>query len=169
MANNGVLQGQPLWNEITHLRETDEACLAPGFRAAIDVGLIRCNAAGIAVKIEETCRCQQLQDIYFSQGTTHAQSALRAWHIYGLAVDLVHPDRGWDLFPGGPAYNQEWCDGLVKAMKMGGALAWGGDWQHFKDWPHFQHLKCKPTPSDEAVRLYMAAGKQAVWAAVAAL
>ena len=119
MANNGVLQGQPLWNEIAHLRETDEACLAPGFRAAIDVGLIRCN--------------------------------------------------GWDLYPGGSAYNAEWHNGLVKAMKAGGLLSYGGDWINFKDYPHWQWGKCKPTPSDEAVRLYMAAGKQAVWAAVGAL
>jgi peptidoglycan L-alanyl-D-glutamate endopeptidase CwlK len=168
MANNGVLVGTSVWDEIETLRESDLGCCAPLFRAAVMRGLARANGGGFPLKIEETCRCQRLQDIYFAQGTTHAQSVLRAWHAYGAAVDVVHPERGWDLYPGGRSYSEAWVTGVVTAMKAEGLLSWGGDWTSFKDYPHWQHGKCKPTPSDEAVRLYQAAGKAAVWKAIGA-
>lgn len=59
-------------------------------------------------------------------------------HINGKAVDL------WGLDPSGkvqfdPGQQQQIADAMKKAAaKLGIKIAWGGDWQSFKDRPHFE-------------------------------
>jgi peptidoglycan L-alanyl-D-glutamate endopeptidase CwlK len=68
---------------------------------------------------------------------TGASQTLNSRHLTGHAIDLaawVDGDIRWDW----PLYAQ-----IAEAMKkaalgLGVHLEWGGDWQRFKDGPHFQ-------------------------------
>jgi peptidoglycan LD-endopeptidase CwlK len=141
-----------------------EACLAPLFDAAIDAAVSECNVRGDDAMVWETCRSQALQQWYYDHGASHAQNILRSWHGYGLAVDVISRRHGWDLW--GPQ-NTDWQQRVSGVFKAHG-LSWGGDWKSFKDWPHFQWGKCKPTPSDNAIVLFVEGTALAVWNAVGA-
>src|SRR3990167_4530812 len=60
--------------------------------------------------------------------------AWESWHSYGLSVDLVFKNE-----MGGWTWNRPESDwkALGGVGKMFG-FEWGGDWQTFKDRPHFQ-------------------------------
>lgn len=149
-------------------------CLAPKMQIVIASAIAACEALGLDPIVYETCRSQELQQWYFDHGASHASDALRAWHIYGLAVDVISKSREWKVWPewnvslgtylGG---DELWWKPVCRIFKAHG-LSWGGDWVHFKDTPHWQWGRCKPSPSDQAVLLYGAGGKQAVWSAVGA-
>jgi hypothetical protein len=141
-----------------------EMCLAPLFVAAVDAALLECNANGDDAMVWETCRSQALQQWYYDHGASHAQNILRSWHGYGLAVDIVSRRHGWDLWG---VQSTGWQQRVSGVFKRHG-LSWGGDWTSFKDWPHMQWGKCKPTPSDRAVLLFAEGGAPAVWTACGA-
>jgi peptidoglycan L-alanyl-D-glutamate endopeptidase CwlK len=68
---------------------------------------------------------------------TGASQTLNSRHLTGHAIDLaawVDGDIRWDW----PLYAQ--IAGAMKkaALGLGVHLEWGGDWQRFKDGPHFQ-------------------------------
>lgn len=87
---------------------------------------------------------QEQQELYNKGRTTGGRivtnaKAFQSYHNYGLAFDVV-PIRGgkaiWDeinLF-----------DDFAKIAKKRG-FDWGGDWQSFKDYPHFQRPFGKST------------------------
>ena len=67
-------------------------------------------------------------------------------HLTGHAVDL------WPLDPltGKVTWDWQYYHPMARAMKhaaidLGTPMDWGGDWQSFKDGPHFQ-LKWKDYP-----------------------
>jgi peptidoglycan LD-endopeptidase CwlK len=85
-------------------------------------------------------------------------------HNYGLAVDVAPYTSGqtgainWDE-------KTAQFQSMVTALKAQG-LAWGGDWDHFKDYDHFQMASVPASPSDAMVGDYGAgdaAALQAVW------
>jgi hypothetical protein len=167
-----------VWVRIKELRQNDTACLAPKFRAAVDDGIAAIRAEGHDAVVFETCRTDELARIYFEQGTSKAPNARRTWHGYGLAVDIISGSKQWNIYPhhvrrtrdGKRIYmpgDPEFLECVTRVFKARG-LKWGGDWTRFKDWPHWQWGRCKPSPSDVAVTLYRQGGVEPVWRAVGA-
>lgn len=157
-----------IWTRIAALRQHDVCCLAPKFRDAVERGVARANKGGLDVVVFETCRSDELQRIYYDQGTTHAKTADYSWHKYGLAVDLTHRVHGWDLYPGGTAHDPAWVARLEAHMKAEALLDWGGDW-HSPDWPHWNWGRCAKTPTYRSIEAYERGGKEAVWPLVGAI
>lgn len=153
---------ESIWTTIARLRQRDVACLAPKFREAVEAALCACRGAGLDAYVFESCRTNELQAIYFQQGASKAQTALRSWHFYGLAVDVISRESQWAAWD-----DPAWSRGVVAAFKRQGC-DWGGDWTSFRDLPHFQWGRCKPSPSDTAITLYRSGGVPAVWRAVGA-
>ena len=144
------------------------AVLAPKFRVAVERAIRAANAKGFDAIVYETYRSQQLQEAYFARGrtqvppvatVTNARSNLYSWHGYGLAVDVISQDKGWDV-------SADWYASVAECFRAEGCR-WGGEWK-MKDLPHFQWGPCKPSPSDQARQLYATGGLQAVWDAVGA-
>lgn len=141
------------------------ATLAPKFRAAVEAILAQLGDA----KIAEATRTFQRQSFLYGFGrdyddgrgiVTNAASNLTSWHGYGLAVDIIHATREWDV-------PDAWFRLLGDVAKAHGC-DWGGDWHH-PDRPHIQWGTLRDSPSDHARSLYETAGVEAVWSAVGAL
>ncbi|PLR78494.1 peptidase M15 [Bacillus sp. V3-13] len=102
---------------------------------------------GITVVITEGFRSIEEQDALYEKGrtaegdiVTHAKGG-ESFHNFGLAVDfaLKTPDGGviWDMeYDGNGNAKADWMEVVKAAKKLG--FEWGGDWQHFKDYPHLQ-------------------------------
>lgn len=144
--------------------------LAPQFRVAVEKAIEQCNAIGLDAYVYEAHRSEELQAAYYERGrtvkppdkpVTNAKSALYSWHIFGLAVDVISRAHGWNP-PGGEGWFER-----VAAIFDANGCRWGGHWKQ-RDLPHFQWRLCKPSPSDEARRLYHEGGVRAVWDAVGA-
>lgn len=149
--------------------DRDLSKLAPKFHAAVDAAIAACNAAGLDAMVYEGFRSLELQQIYYARGrtvippphtVTNAPTNLYSWHGYGLAVDVVHRVKFWDM-------PENWFKNVADVFKANGCK-WGGDWTH-PDTPHMQWGACKPSPSDEARNLLATRGLQAVWEAVGAI
>lgn len=66
-----------------------------------------------------------------------ASKTMRSRHLSGHAVDLgaiVGGQVRWDW----PLYHQVAAAVKTAAQQLGVPLEWGGDWETFKDGPHFQ-------------------------------
>ena len=66
-----------------------------------------------------------------------ASTTMRSRHLSGHAVDLgaiVDGQVRWDW----PLYHQLAVTVKLAAMQLGVPLEWGGDWESFKDGPHWQ-------------------------------
>lgn len=82
----------------------------------------------------EGLRTRERQQQLFSEGATRTMNSR---HLTGHAIDLAAWSGGtvrWDW----PLYDQ-----ISKAMKQAAAeygipMIWGGDWQSFRDGPHFE-------------------------------
>lgn len=184
---------ETIWQRIARLRHRNTDCLAPRFRAAVEAAVAECRAMGIVelpvtdehgdavclpldVMVHETLRTDQLQYIYFEQGTTKAKTAKKSWHFYCLAVDVISAHFEW--FTGAEA-KKRWADKDLRARVASAwfkavadvfkkhGCAWGGDWKD-ADLPHFQWAKCKATP-DDAPAIYARSGTHGVWRAVGAV
>lgn len=166
-----LVPGASVWTRIAQLRQKDPACLAPAFRAALTSGVERARAAGVDAVIFETCRSDELQAIYYAQGTTHARTAAYSWHKYGLGADVISAAREWGAFA-----DRDWVRTLRRAMEAEWfvrdgqrvpLLAWGGLWKS-PDEPHWQWGRCRPTPSQLTLDAYARGGAPAVWRLVQA-
>jgi len=160
--------------DIKKLVRRDVCELAPKMRLRVQAAESECSSKKVPVYIYECLRSNELAQIYYRLGSSRAPNGLRTWHFYGLAVDIVHPVEYWNAWPvwdsvekryiGG---NEKWWKVVVEIFKRHG-MDWGGDWAHFKDTPHFQWDRCKPSPSNLAVSLYKSGGVISVWKAVGA-
>jgi hypothetical protein len=151
--------------------ESDLNCLAPLFDFAVSAALQECNEASWDALVHESCRSPELQVWYSDHGASHARTLEASWHGYGLAVDIVSSQHGWDLW--GRSIPTMWQTNVVRIMKSHG-LAWGGDWRTTfsdgqKDWPHFQWGKCRSSPGPQSRALFAAKTPNAVWPLVGAV
>jgi peptidoglycan L-alanyl-D-glutamate endopeptidase CwlK len=148
----------------------DLKLLAPAFARAVEAAIAECNdpANKLDAMVYETYRSKELQAIYYQRGrsvrppsktVTNAQSNMYSWHGYGLAVDVIHRTKHWDM-------PESWFDRVAVVFKRHGCK-WGGDWKQ-RDLPHFQWGLCKASPSDRARELMRSGGVLAVWEAVGA-
>ncbi|MBX9597217.1 MAG: M15 family metallopeptidase [Burkholderiales bacterium] len=100
-----------------------------------------CRLAGIEIAITSTYRDNEYQDYLYAKGRTDKTSKIvtnarggDSIHNYRLAFDFVPLQDG----------KPEWSD--IDLFKQCGAVAmligleWGGEWVHFKDYPHCQYL-----------------------------
>lgn len=148
--------------------DRDLSKLAPQFREAVIAALADCQTAGLDAYVYEAVRSEELQYLYWCRGrtvrppdkpVTNARSALYSWHGYGLAVDVISRERGWE---------KPWTWFVAVAVHFTThGCRWGGEWKN-PDPPHMQFGKCKPSPSDRARELLATGGVQAVWEAVGA-
>lgn len=137
------------------------ARLAPKMRERVEAAVAECHSAGLDVEVYETWRPDELQQMYFEDGVTHAKSALYGWHGYGLAVDFKSATHGWDV---DEAY---WL--RVAAICKNHGLDWGGNWKTIHDTDHFQFGTLRSSPSPRARALFAQGGVEAVWKEVGAM
>lgn len=147
---------------------SDRRLLAPGMEDRVRDMESRALVQGYSLRVYETMRSHRLARMYHALGVSKAPDGWRTWHFYGLATDIIHPTRGWDAWTASDQAATDWR-GVVIAAGKGAGLDWGGEWVSFKDYPHWQFGTVKPSPSDEAVRLYKEEGLAEVWRAVGAL
>lgn len=153
--------------EVQRLRSMDH--LAPRFRAALERMLDEMRRAGFRPVVFETLRTKERQEYLHGFGrqyddgrgvVTQADSVDWTWHGYGLAVDIVCADRGYDA-------PMSFWRALGAAAKDEG-LVWGGAW-HQVDLPHVQWGKpMRDRPTARAVALRAAGGNPMVWKEVGA-
>ena len=150
------------------LPNNDLDTLAPKFRDAVDQAIAAARDAGLPAIVYEAYRSADLQEAYYNRGrtvipptstVTNARSNLYSWHGYGLAVDVIHETKEWDV-------GADWFAAVAEHFRAAGCR-WGGEWR-MKDLPHFQWGLCKPSPSDRARELMAQGGMEAVWNAVGA-
>jgi len=151
--------------------QRDVECLAPKFRARVVAMLAALSAAGFDPVISESCRTQERQEWLYGFGrdwddgrgvVTNAPNELHSWHGYGLAVDVISQQHGWEPSP-------RFWQQLGECARAEG-LAWGGDWPKFPDRPHVQAGRpMRQAPSKRAAELLAVGGFEAVWKEVGAL
>lgn len=89
---------------------------------------------GIDLRVLEGVRSLERQRALFAAGAT---TTMHSRHLTGHAVDLgalVGGELRWDW----PLYNKIAAVMKAAANELHVPIEWGGDWQHFKDGPHFQ-------------------------------
>ena len=172
-------------------RKTD--CLAPRFRYAVELSLQECEADGLDAMLWETCRSQELQELYWHRGrpptlefprpVTWQRNAMKAWHFYGLAVDVISREHGWFNLTKALTFGLtgealeavrqarerqklEWFS-RVAAIFVKHGCDWGGNWIK-QDLPHMQFGRCRPSPSQLSIDAYHRGGREAVWKLVKA-
>lgn len=101
----------------------------------------------IDVVITDDVRSPERQDDLYAQGrttegaiVTNAQGG-ESYHNYGLAIDYAIKDSNgniiWDIhYDGNNNDESDWFEVAEIARELG--FEWGGDWNHFKDYPHLQ-------------------------------
>lgn len=180
-----------VWERIAALRCRDLDRLAPRMKDRVVAALEDCVGqtvimslpSGRAVEIAldamvyETERSDELQQIYYAQGTTNAKTARHGWHFFGLAVDVISREYEW--FTGRSAVRmfsdrkdrdfaaEAWFSAVAASFK-GQGCDWGGDWRS-PDMPHFQFGGLRASPSDRARALFDEGGREAVWLEVGAV
>lgn len=189
MLRHEINHKADVWAEIAHLRDRSLDHLAPQVRKYALAALAECHGQSVTVTlangetetipldvtVHETLRSDELQRIYYEQGTTNAPTAEASWHYYGLALDVISAAYEW--FGGRPA-KERWpdsaerqlvCDawfGAVGAICERNGFDWGGRWHH-PDLPHIQWGRCATSPR-QAPSIYARAGREAVQVAVGA-
>jgi peptidoglycan L-alanyl-D-glutamate endopeptidase CwlK len=102
---------------------------------------------GISIVITEGFRSKEEQDKLYAKGRTEEGNIVtyskggQSYHNYGLAIDFAIQLKDgqviWDMEYDGNNNNQsDWMEVVDIAKNLG--FEWGGDWQGFKDYPHFQ-------------------------------
>lgn len=140
--------------------------LAPLFRQKLNAVMLRLTVDGWHPVYLETLRSDARQAWLYGFGrdyddgrgiVTHAATAEKSWHRYGLAADLGNAGQ-----EDGSAPAQFYAD-LGEACQKEG-LTWGGSW-HMQDKPHVQWYcdGMHVTPSDHAADLLRTEGVEAVW------
>ena len=107
--------------DITALRSD----VAANCRALLEL----CEAQGLKVTVTETVRDKEYQEWCYKKGT--ARTKIPSFHAAGLAFDICQNIKGYEYSD--PHFFAE----VAKIAKHIG-FTWGGDWQSFKDLPHFQ-------------------------------
>lgn len=178
--NKIELNSTSVWTKIAALRQRNMNLLAPKFKLAVEDALEEMRGRSIAIGskvipldviVFETARSNELQEIYFSQGTTKAKTAEHSWHYYRLAIDCISAKYEW--FDNAAA-KSEWpnkIDRLAAGEKWFHAMAGffkahncsaGADWSN-PDMPHIQWLRCEKSPPDSTIQLLRDHDINAVW------
>jgi hypothetical protein len=180
-----ALSSNGIWKRIDNLRISSIDGLAPKFYQSLMNGtsdmrgkVIKLGAIFVELDwmIFETLRSDELQQIYFQQGTTNAPTAEHSWHYYGLAVDGISSRFKWFdssaaqvVWPrktDREAYAEAWfleCGQYFEKYNC----KLGAKWEH-PDLPHVQWGNCSASPH-QAPQLKLEGGNRKVWEAVHAV
>src|SRR3989338_2334322 len=118
---------------------SDVDILHPQFAFCILKLVINAHKEGLRVCIFETYRSQERQLDLFNKGKTKLSK--NGMHHFGVATDVVFRTE-----KNQPIWHGNW-EALGKIGKEFG-LFWGGDWESFRDYPHFQLIPA--TVGDQA-------------------
>ncbi len=118
---------------------SDIDILYPPFAFCILKLFINAYKEGLRVCVFETYRSQERQSDLFNKGKTKLSK--NGMHHFGVATDVVFRTE-----KNQPIWQGNW-NTLGKIGKELG-LFWGGDWESFRDYPHFQLIQA--TPSEQA-------------------
>jgi peptidoglycan L-alanyl-D-glutamate endopeptidase CwlK len=103
--------------------------------------LAACEAAGLDVLITSTYRSFAEQRKLFLQSpkVTNADQG-QSEHNWRRALDFVPMQNGKPVWsPKSPLWSQ------IAALAKIEGLEWGGDWKRFRDMPHLQNTKGRPS------------------------
>lgn len=186
MLKHEVAAVKSVWTRIANLRQHSADLLAPQMRTRVLAFVHECEDKYVTlddgseipldVRVFETLRTDDLQAIYFEQGTSKARTALWSWHGYGLAIDVISRQFEWfggeaakTRWPSAGVRNRvghKWFTAVATIAKRHG-LKWGGDWTTV-DLPHLYFGTLRATPSDVARKAIARGGKEEVWRLVGA-
>lgn len=104
------------------------------------------SAAGIDIIITDGFRSRDEQDRLHAQGRSSPGNIVTqvqgggSYHNYGLAIDFALRDGDgvvWDIERDANGNGEsDWFEVAAIGKELG--FSWGGDWQRFKDYPHFE-------------------------------
>jgi len=131
---------RPIFQRENKMRGIDK--LHPVVHVKAERLLALCADAGLQVKITETLRTRSEQDALYAQGRTVPGKVVtnakgeeyQSPHQWGVAFDFCRDVKGME-------YNDK--DGFfAKVGKLGkeAGLFWGGDFNSYKDRPHFEDV-----------------------------
>lgn len=113
---------------------SDVDILYPPFALAILKIFAKAREAGLGICIYETYRAQERQLELFDKGKTKLKS--NGMHHFGVATDIVFfNDKKW------PSWDATHPWSRLGEFGKSLGLYWGGDWEDFRDLPHFQLIK----------------------------
>lgn len=107
----------------------------------------RAKEKGINVVITEGFRSIEKQNALYEQGrstegkiVTNAEGGT-SYHNYGLAIDFALKNKQGNIiwnteYDGNNNGTSDWMEVVTIAKNLG--FEWGGDWEHFRDYPHLQ-------------------------------
>lgn len=117
--------------------------LLPVVRTKAEKFLEECKAAGIQIIVTSTLRDNECQEQLYCQGRTTPGAIVtnakagESMHNYGVAFDIV-PLRNGKCVWGTKGEDLDlWKK--VGAIGVQCGLEWAGNWNSFKEFPHFQY------------------------------
>lgn len=126
--------------------------LDPDTQTKVRRWLAACEAAGLDVLITCTDRTFQEQAALYAIGRTMAGKKItnadvgQSEHNWRRALDFVPLRHGKPVWGTTGADLELWQ--RIASLAKNEGLEWGGDWPKFKDFPHIQNTKGRPTWRD---------------------
>ncbi len=109
----------------------------------VAVATLALQRSQIDFKVTEGLRSRKRQHVLVKEGSSRT---LNSRHLTGYAIDvmaIVDGKNSWEW----QHYEQLASAFKAAAADLGIALVWGGDWQGFRDGPHFElNRKVYPDP-----------------------
>lgn len=115
-----------------------------------------CQKEDIQLLITCTYRDKEAQAALYAQGRTKPGNKVTkakpgwSWHNWRLAFDVVPLRNGKPVWSTKGEDMKLWLK--VGALGKQVGLEWGGDWENFKDYPHFQNTMGKTLKQLNAVK-----------------
>ena len=107
--------------------------------------IAECHKNGIDLLVTSTFRDAEAQNALYAQGRTRAGAIVtnakagQSFHNYRVAFDVV------PIVNGKPVWGTDGEDGKlwqsVGRIGKSVGLEWAGDWERFKEYPHFQYTQ----------------------------
>ena len=117
--------------------------LLPAVRVRAEKFLADCKAAGIDLLVTCTFRDNEAQNALYAQGRTTKGNRVtnakggQSFHNYRVALDVVPLRNGKAVWNTSGADGQLWKK--IGTIGKSCGFEWAGDWQTFKEYPHFQY------------------------------
>lgn len=122
---------------------SDIDILHPQFAFQILQLFINAHKKGHKICVFETYRSQERQLDLFNKGRTKLRN--NGMHHFGIAADVVfRNEKNYPIWQG----NWEEIGTIGKEL----GLFWGGDWESFRDYPHYQLVEATVSHQAEIIK-----------------